>query len=81
MKYFRFYKCILEGLGLGSKLLKTNDQPTKVIPICCYDVGDGIFDPFDNYVTSYHDDRKVKDSSEIVQRCSCFVCEISDVIA
>ncbi|XP_018053059.1 PREDICTED: MORN repeat-containing protein 5-like [Atta colombica] len=55
----RFYKCVVNGLKPAGEVLKTNDQPTKIIPPFCYDSGTGIFDLNSNCVTSYHNCKKV----------------------
>ncbi|XP_029155971.1 MORN repeat-containing protein 5-like isoform X1 [Nylanderia fulva] len=55
----RFYNCIVNGLRPAGKVLKTNDQPTQIIPPFCYDTGAGIFDPDKNCVISYHNCKKV----------------------
>ncbi|KAG5331419.1 MORN5 protein, partial [Acromyrmex heyeri] len=55
----RFYKCVVNGLKPAGQVLKTNDQPTKIIPPMCYDTGAGIFDPDSNCITSYRDHKKV----------------------
>ncbi|KYQ53969.1 MORN repeat-containing protein 5 [Trachymyrmex zeteki] len=56
----RFYNCIVNGLKPAGEVLKTNDQPTKIIPPYCYDTGAGMFDPDSNCVTSYRNCKKVK---------------------
>ncbi|XP_071566830.1 MORN repeat-containing protein 5 isoform X1 [Temnothorax nylanderi] len=55
----RFYKCMVNGLKPAGEVLKTNDQPTKIIPPFCYDTGAGIFDPDSNCVTSYRNCKKI----------------------
>ncbi|XP_012535875.1 MORN repeat-containing protein 5-like [Monomorium pharaonis] len=55
----RFYNCIVNGLRPAGEVLKTNDQPTKIIPPFCYDTGAGIFDPDKNCITSYHNCKKI----------------------
>ncbi|KYN15691.1 hypothetical protein ALC57_12093 [Trachymyrmex cornetzi] len=56
----RFYNCVVNGLKPAGEVLKTNDQPTKIIPPYCYDTGAGMFDPDSNCVTSYRNCKKVK---------------------
>ncbi|XP_032688925.1 MORN repeat-containing protein 5 isoform X2 [Odontomachus brunneus] len=55
----RFYKCIVNGLRPARKVLRTNEQPTKIIPPFCYDTGIGIFDPGKECVLSYRNCKKV----------------------
>ncbi|XP_025988470.1 MORN repeat-containing protein 5 [Solenopsis invicta] len=55
----RFYNCIVHGLRPAGEVLKTNDQPTKIIPPFCYDTGDGIFDPDSNCIMPYHNCKKI----------------------
>jgi len=50
----------VNGLRPAGEVLKTNDQPTKIIPPFCYDTGAGIFDPDSNCITSYRNCKKVK---------------------
>lgn len=50
----------MHGLRPAGEVLKTNDQPTKIIPPFCYDTGDGIFDPDSNCIMPYHNCKKVK---------------------
>ncbi|XP_024869504.1 MORN repeat-containing protein 5 isoform X2 [Temnothorax curvispinosus] len=71
----RFYKCMVNGLKPAGEVLKTNDQPTKIIPPFCYDTGAGIFDPDSNCVTSYRNytpdsngDRKCMDKEKLPKR-------------
>ncbi|XP_018341400.1 PREDICTED: MORN repeat-containing protein 5-like [Trachymyrmex septentrionalis] len=49
----RFYNCVVNGLKPAGEVLKTNVQPTKIIPPYCYDTGAGMFDPHSNCVMSY----------------------------
>ncbi|XP_014482285.1 PREDICTED: MORN repeat-containing protein 5-like [Dinoponera quadriceps] len=55
----RFYKCVVNGLRPAGKVLKTNDQPTKIIPPFCYDTGAGIFDPNEGCILSYRKCKKI----------------------
>lgn len=50
----------MNGLRPAGEVLKTNDQPTKIIPPFCYDTGAGIFDPDSNCIMSYRNCKKVK---------------------
>ncbi|EFN81637.1 MORN repeat-containing protein 5 [Harpegnathos saltator] len=56
----RFYKCIVNGLRPAKEVLKTNDQPTKIIPPFCYDTGTGIFDSDKKCILSYRNNKKVR---------------------
>ncbi|XP_018401114.1 PREDICTED: MORN repeat-containing protein 5 [Cyphomyrmex costatus] len=55
----RFYNCMVNGLRPAGEVLKTNDQPTKIIPPYCYDTGAGMFDPDNNCITSYRNCKKI----------------------
>ncbi|XP_046590274.1 uncharacterized protein LOC124293454 [Neodiprion lecontei] len=55
----RFNQSKLNGLNPAGRSLKTQHQPTKVIPAGCYDTGDGIFDPSTLCVTNFDRPSKI----------------------
>ncbi|XP_057663926.1 uncharacterized protein LOC130898559 [Diorhabda carinulata] len=60
----RRYPCeVINGFGVPGNEILTNQQPTPEIPMNCYDVISGVFNPEDGYVASYMDKHKTTKKS------------------
>ncbi|XP_015179370.1 PREDICTED: MORN repeat-containing protein 5-like isoform X2 [Polistes dominula] len=54
----RFYPCITSYLRPARETLETNFHPPKIIPIHCYDTGNGVYYPDTHCIMSY-DSKKI----------------------